>query len=193
MSTAFTTAEKLYTVAEWLELEKSAELRHEFYYGKLFSLSGGSKPTNKIIGDLTRILDQPLYEKAFQIFVHNVKAEVVPNGIYRYPDLVVAPIADDEDNYIVKHPVLLVEVASESSSQRDRIKKRREYLEVPFLWYYLIINQDEMLAELHTRDNDGRWAQHYFTEPEEVIDLQRFELNFPLSAVYARWKEPSKN
>jgi len=48
-----------------------------------------------------------------------------------------------------------------------------------------------MLAELHSRDNDGRWTQHYFTEPEEVIDLSRFELSFPLSALYERWKVES--
>jgi len=189
MSTTFTTAEKLYTVAEWLELEKSAELRHEFYYGNLIPMAGEAKRANILAGTIRLIIDMALYEKGFQVFDHDIKAEVVPNGIYRYPDLVVAPVVDDEDDYIVKHPVLLVEVASESSSQRDRIKKRREYLEIPSLWYYLIINQDEMLAELHSRDNDGRWTQHYFTEPEEVIDLQRFELSFSLSAVYARWKE----
>ncbi len=182
------TAEKFYTVAEWLHLEKSAELRHEFYYGKLFLLSGGSKRANRITSNLIEILDVSLYAKGFEIFDHDVKAEVVPNGIYRYPDLVVAPIADDEDDYIVKHPVLLAEVASEGSSQRDRIKKRREYLEIPSLWYYLIVNQNEMLAELHLRDNDGRWMQYYFTEPEEIIELSRFELSFPLSAVYERWK-----
>lgn len=190
MSTAaLETAEKIYTVAEWLELEKSAALRHEFYYGKLIPMAGEAKRANIIAGNLRRILDVPLYEKGFQIFDHDVKAEVVPNGIYRYPDLVVAPVVDDEDEYIVKHPVLLVEVASAGSGQRDRIKKRREYLEVPSLWYYLIVNQEEMLAELHSRDNDGRWMQHYFTEPNEMIELPRFELRFPLSTVYERLKE----
>ncbi|MCY7330659.1 MAG: Uma2 family endonuclease, partial [Saprospiraceae bacterium] len=137
MSTTFTTAEKLYTVAEWLELEKSAELRHEFYYGNLIPMAGEAKRANILAGTIRLIIDMALYEKGFQVFDHDIKAEVVPNGIYRYPDLVVAPVVDDEDDYIVKHPVLLVEVASESSSQRDRIKKRREYLEIPSLWYYL--------------------------------------------------------
>ncbi len=190
MSTAApATAEKLYTVAEWLDLEKSAELRHEFYYGKIIPMAGEAKKANRIAINLLKVMDDHLFQRGFEIFDHDIKAEVVPNGIYRYPDLVVAPIADDEDEYIVKHPVLLVEVASDGSGQRDRVKKRREYLEVPSLWYYLIVNQEEMLVELHTRDSDGRWAQHYFTEPEEMIELPHFELKFPLSAIYARLKE----
>lgn len=50
-----------------------------------------------------------------------------------------------------KHPVLMVEVASDKSSQRDRIKKRREHFDIPSLWYYLVADQDEMLVELHIR------------------------------------------
>jgi Uma2 family endonuclease len=32
------TAEKIYTVEEWLELEKVSESRHEYYYGKLITM-----------------------------------------------------------------------------------------------------------------------------------------------------------
>jgi len=52
MSTTFTTAEKLYTVAEWLELEKSAELRHEFYYGNLIPMAGEAKRANILAGTI---------------------------------------------------------------------------------------------------------------------------------------------
>ncbi|MCK6691278.1 MAG: Uma2 family endonuclease, partial [Thermoanaerobaculia bacterium] len=129
--------------------------------------------------------------RGFEIFDHDVKAEVIPNGIYRYPDLVVAPVVDDEHDYIVKHPVMMAEVASDQSGQRDRIKKRKEYFDIPSLWYYLIADQDEMLVELHIRGEDKRWETQYFTEPDDVIRLSRFELEFPLKAVYERLKMPT--
>lgn len=188
MVTAIATAEKLYTVAEWLELEKTAEVRHEFYYGKLIPMAGEAKKANRIASNLLKIMDDHLFQRGFDIFDHDIKAQVVPDGIYRYPDLVVAPIADDEDEYIVKHPVLLVEVASGSSGQRDRVKKRKEYFAVESLWYYLIVQQDEMSVTLHQRGAGGQWETRYFTEPEEVIEMPRFELSFPLSSVYARLK-----
>lgn len=190
MTTAPITTEKLYTVEEWLEFEKTAEVRHEYYYGKLIPMPGEAKRSNIIAGNIKRKLDEPLYEKGFQIFDHDVKTEVVFGGIYRYPDLVAAPVVDDEHEYIVKHPVLMAEVASDLSGQRDRIKKRKEYLAIPSLWYYLIADQDEMLVELPFRGEDGRWETAYFTEPDEVIRLDRFDLEFPLKVVYERLKMP---
>ena len=52
-------------------------------------------------------------------------------------------------------------------------------------------DQDEVLLELHIRDEDGRWQPpQYLTEPEEVVDLPRFDLQFPVSEVYQRLKTP---
>lgn len=181
-------AEKLYTVEEWLEFEKHAEVRHEYVYGKLIPMAGEAKRANIIAGNIRKRVDDPLYAKGFQIYDHDIKAEVVANGIYRYPDLVVAPVADDEHEYIVKHPVLMVEVASGDSGQRDRVKKRKEYLQIPSLWYYIVADQDEMLVELHTRSDDGQWGTQYFTEPEDEVALQRLGLSLKLADMYERVK-----
>lgn len=180
--------EKLYTVEEWLELEKQADVRHEYVYGKLIPMAGESKRANIIAGNIRRHIDVPLYEKGIQIYDHDVKAEVIQDGIYRYPDLVAAPVADDEHDYIVKHPVLMIEVASEDSGNRDRVKKRQEYQKIPSLWYYLVVSQDEMLVELQTRNTEGKWETTYFTEPEEEIPLERFELTLKLADMYQRIK-----
>ncbi|MBI5916547.1 MAG: Uma2 family endonuclease [Bacteroidetes bacterium] len=180
--------EKIYTVAEWLELEQQSEVRHEFHYGKLIPMAGESKNANLVSKNLLRKIELPLIEKGFETYVHDVKAEVVPNGIYRYPDLVVAPNVDDEDEYIVKHPVFMAEVSSQNSRHRDRVRKRREYFKIDSLWYYLVILQDEMLAELHVRREDGTWEAQYFTEPTDVIELTRFDLKILLSDIYWRIK-----
>ena len=190
MTTAPTLTEKRFSVEEWLEFEKTAEIRHEYYFGKLIPMAGEAKRANRIAGNLRIILDEALYTRGFDLFDHDVKAEVVPDGIYRYPDLVAAPIVDDEHDYIVKHPVFMAEVASDKSGQRDRIKKRKEYFAIPSLWYYLIADQDEILVELHARNSDGRWEQHYFTEPGDIIVLPKFDVEFTVAAVYERVKLP---
>lgn len=40
MTTTLVTTEKRYTVEEWLEFEKTAEVRHEYYFGKLIPMAG---------------------------------------------------------------------------------------------------------------------------------------------------------
>ncbi len=178
--------EKIYTVEEWLELEKASEIRHEFYYGKLIPMAGEAKNANRIAINFILKMNAPLLERGLEIFAHDVKTEVVGNGIYRYPDLVVAPLADDADEYIVKLAVALVEIASENSKHRDKIKKRKEYREIETLWYYLVVIQNEMSVELHTKDGNGNWQIEYFTEPEDEIFFPRFEIKMKLKEIYER-------
>jgi Uma2 family endonuclease len=102
--------------------------------------------------------------------------------------MVVAPVSDNEHEYIVKQPVLLVEVASEDSSYRDRVKKRKEYFKIPSLLYYLIISQDEIWIELHIKLDDGNWTTRYFTEPEDILELERFDLKLSIAAIYKQAK-----
>ncbi|GAB4489492.1 MAG: hypothetical protein OHK0019_07110 [Saprospiraceae bacterium] len=126
-------------------------------------MAGEAKRANRIATNILKKLDDPLIEKGLMVYTHDVKAQVVPNGIYRYRNLVAAPVADDEHDYIVKHPVLMVEVASKDSGNRDRVKKWQEYQKIPSLLYYLVVSQDEMLVELQSRNNDGKWETTYFS------------------------------
>ncbi len=151
MTATLEIAEKLHTVQEWLESEKHSEVRHEYYYGKLITMAGEARKANTVSKNLVRLLDVPLYQRGYEAFFLDVKAEVVPGGIYRYPDMVVTPVTDNADDYIVKQAILLAEVASEDSGYRDRVKKRKEYLKIPSLHYYLVISQDEMMIEFQDR------------------------------------------
>lgn len=187
-ATPYEITEKLYTVEEWLEFEKHSDLRHEYVFGKLIPMAGEAKNANRIAINILKKLDDVFETKGFVIFTHDVKTQVVADRVYRYPDLVVAPVADDEHDYIVKHPVMMVEVASGDSGQRDRIKKRKEYLQIPSLWYYLVVDQDEMLVELHAREGSEQWTTQYFTEPEDEIVLQRFGTPLRISDIYDRVK-----
>ena len=181
-------AERLFTVEEWLEFEKRSDVRHEFYFGQLIPMAGEAKDANRIAKNFVKKLDDELLDKGFETFSHDIKAEVLPNGIYRYPDLIVAPLVDDEHDYIVKHPLLLLEVASTLSAHRDRVKKRKEYHQVAYLWYYLIVSQDEISVELHQRNPDGTWDIAYFTELDDDIALPRLGVSLKVSDLYARIK-----
>ena len=115
METMTAVLDRKYTVAEYLESEKTADVRHEFHYGKLIEMAGESKRANDIALNLVEILRKPLRQKGYKVHAHDVKVLVKARGIYRYPDLVVAPKADDSDDFIVLQPEILVEVASENS------------------------------------------------------------------------------
>jgi Uma2 family endonuclease len=177
--------EKKYTVTEYLELEKISEVRHEFYYGKLIEMPGESKTANRIAKNCSRWFDDQLEEQGYESFTHDVKVQVLVNGIYRYPDVVVAPEADDAQEYIVLEPAIMVEVASENSAKTDRHTKLKEYIALPTLKYYLIIAQYEMSVEVFSREGN-RWIVDVFTEINDVIDLPTLGIDLPLYEIYKK-------
>jgi Uma2 family endonuclease len=192
MSTAV--AERLYTVTEYLELEKNSEVRHEFYYGKLITMPGESRVDNQISKNILKKWDDSLEAQGYYLYNHDVKAEVKSTHIFRYPDLVVTPESDDEDDYIVKKPVIMVEVASENSWKRDTLNKRKEYTALASMQYYLVVSQEEMYVELYKR-TDNAWILDQFELPEDIVSLPLFNLKISLTEIYhrVRFGETSTN
>jgi Uma2 family endonuclease len=180
-------SEKLYNVEEYFELEKNSEIRHEYYYGKLISMPGESKIANQISKNILKKWDDSLENQGYCLYNHDVKAEVVKKGVYRYPDIVVSPETDDSDIYLVKQPVIMVEVASEESWKRDTHNKRKEYTALPTMKYYMVVSQEEMYVELYYRKGQD-WILKQFEEAEDTIILTDFNLKIELSEVYHRVK-----
>jgi Uma2 family endonuclease len=180
---------KLYTVEEYLELEKSSEVRHEYHYGKLIEMPGEAKNANRIARNILLNWNAKLENQGFEIFTHDVKAEVIHRNIYRYPDLVVAPESDDDDKYIIKQPVIMVEVASDGSWKTDTGLKLKEYTALSTLKYYFIVSQEEMFIQMCVRDEDNkRWTFEFFEEENEVINIPAFNLTISLSDIYNKVK-----
>ena len=184
MTTIAEVFEKRYTVEDYLDLEKTSETKHEYYYGKLIPMAGEKKKANRIARNILRKIELPLLDQGFDVYFHDVKAAVKPGYIYRYPDLLVAPLSDDQNEYIVFEPIIAVEVASENSLNRDRGKKLDEYTHLPSMTYYLIVNQEEMLAEFYAREGE-KWTFASFSRENDVIDLPVFGVQITLKEIYA--------
>ncbi len=44
--------ERTYTVEEYLKLEKTSEVKHEYFYGKLTPMAGEKRKANRIVGNI---------------------------------------------------------------------------------------------------------------------------------------------
>jgi len=183
--------EKIYTVEEYLELEKTSEIRHEFVYGKRIPMSGESKNANDIALNCTFLLRQVAAAKGFKTYMESVKVQVDAAGLYRYPDVVVTPKSDDADTYLVTQAILLIEITSEHSAGRDQKIKLREYTHLKSLQHYLIIDQYEMLVESYRRE-EANWIYEVFDQPEAQIYFLFLDLKISLKAIYEGVTLPEK-
>jgi Uma2 family endonuclease len=132
------------TVEEYLESEETSEIRHEFVDGVMLKMAEVKKRKNRIVGRLIRFLDEPINTKGCDLFFTVVKMQI-PNGKYRYPDVVVT-CEEDADEYLIQAPCAIFEVLSDSTEDVDQGDKLEEYLKTPSVQRYVLLHQDRALV-----------------------------------------------
>ena len=153
----FTT--KRYTVAEYMALEMRSDFRHEFFEGEVFAMAGASIRHNTLVLNCAVALRNGLRGKPCRVFVESVQFAVEQGRYYNYPDVAVtcAP-ADLLAERTIESPVLLIEVLSKSTANRDRSWKFNQYKQLPSLQHYLLVSQTTCLVEWYRREESGVWS-----------------------------------
>jgi Uma2 family endonuclease len=178
-----TVAEKIYTVEEYFELERNSEIKHEFVEGQLIEMPGEKRIANRVAGSIYALLLQLLNHKVFEVYIQDVKLSTIKNKRYRYPDVMVVPVVDDEDDDMVHQAVFIAEIFSPSTEKTDRNEKLKEYSKIPSVQYYLLVSQEETVIELYKR-NGNIFEYSFYTEKTDIIDFPFFDIKLTLDDIY---------
>jgi len=171
------------SVDEYLEAEKTSSVRHEYLDGEIYAMSGASRRHNRITTNLLTHLSSHLRGGPCEVFVAEVKLRITALNYFYYPDLVVTCDPDDNDDYFVTRPVLVVEVESPSTSAIDKREKLMAYRKVESLREYLMLAQDSISGEVFRCDENGGWSREQL-EGDQELRLESVDLNLPLSSLY---------
>jgi Uma2 family endonuclease len=98
---------------------------------------------------------------------------------------------EDNDDYFVRRPVLVVEVESPSTAAIDRREKLMGYRKIESLREYLRLSQDSINAEVHRRDEDGNWWSEEVPADQE-LRLESVDLSLPLSSLFEGVEFPER-
>ena len=147
---------------EYLAGELVSEIKHEYVDGQVYAITGGTPNHVRIAGNVSREIGNFLKGKKCEALQSDMKVRI-PEGNHRYPDVVV--ICSDLEESYTDSPIILVEVLSSSTRQTDRTKKKLEYLSIPTLKEYVLIEQDFVDVEVFRKENDWR-SDHYFLGDE---------------------------
>ena len=150
-------------------------------------MPGESKNANKISNNILCKLWEVANARKLDIYTHEVRLMVQKGKIYRYPDLVIAPEADDTDTHAITQPVIIVEVLSDGTAAVDRGEKLKQYRKIDTLQHYLIIAQDEKAIDMYSRDNK-RWILESFDEEVNIIPLKALGCDIAIDAIYQKVK-----
>jgi Uma2 family endonuclease len=181
--------------AEYLEQERRAEYKSEYFQGEAFAMAGASRRHGLIVTNLVGQLWQQLKGKPCQVYSGDLRLRVTPAGLYTYPDVMVVcdgiQFADDEKDTVL-NPVLLIEVLSESTRDYDRGRKFEYYRTLPSLLEYLTVAQDKAHVEHWTRQQEDRGLLVEFSNLSQTISLTSISCSLPLAEIYDKveWTNP---
>lgn len=144
----------------YLENERLAADKHEFFRGEVFAMSGASIPHNKISINCIRELSYNLKGKKCQPFGSDLRIHIPKNTLYTYPDIsiVCGEIESTDDKFdTVTNPSVLIEILSASTRNYDIGKKFALYREIESLQEYITIDSEKYLVTKCLRNADNSW------------------------------------
>ena len=173
-------APKFLTEEEYLEYERKAETKSEYYRGELFAMAGAKASHNIILSNLIRELGNLLRKKPCTVFPSDMRVRVNSSGLYTYPDISIVcekPIYLDSKKDTLLNPSLILEILSESTEAYDRGQKFELYRNIPELKEYVLISTKYKKIESFIR-NTNSWVLH---ESRESVPFRFLSLDVEIS------------
>jgi len=150
-----------YSYDEYLTLESSSNVKHEYLEGQIYAMAGGTPEHAAIAAATIGLLFGSLRGGRCRAYDSDLRIRVSATGLATYPDITIVcgpREHDPSDPNAVVNPTLLVEVLSRSTEEYDRGDKFDHYKTLPTLRQYVLVSPREQSVEVHTREADGTWT-----------------------------------
>lgn len=175
-----------FNIEDFLAWEAEQAERHEYLHGEVFAMTGARDAHNTIALNIASGLKSALRGGPCRAFIADMKLRIDSADAVFYPDVMVtcdprdrAPEADTAK----RHPVLIVEVLSESTAAYDRGLKFEQYRTIDTLREYLLVEQDRRHVDLFRRDADGPWLLIAGDSQADVV-LESVGQTLSVAAIY---------
>lgn len=179
------TALNYQTRDEYLQLEQDTDIKHEFYQGEIFAMSGGTFNHARISGNIFVALSTQLHGKNCQPMNSDMRIHT-PSGLDTYPDISVycnQPALSDKQRTLL-NPIVIIEVLSPSTRNYDRSAKFSHYRSIVTLHDYLLVDSEKVFIEHFHKVADG-WLFHDYTQLSDEVALPSIIAPITLRDIYA--------
>jgi Uma2 family endonuclease len=195
-------SEFIYTIAEYLALERESEERHEYVDGYIYAMAGESPEHGEICANLSGIIVPQLSGTECRARIKDTKVRSGPKpkssrsrkGLFSYPDLLVVCGElrfHDEHADVLINPTVIIEVLSDSTEKFDRGDKFFRYQTWnPTMTDYLLVSQNEPLIGHYLRQPDGSWLFNFYFGLEQSLTIKSIGCTLPLATIYERVSFP---
>lgn len=177
----------LYTPEMYLEIDRQSEIKHEYFNGEIFAMTGASRKHNLITANITASLNLQLKGRPCEVYASDMRVKVSASGLYTYPDVVVVcgePIFEDKEIDTLINPTVIIEVISQSTEGYDRGEKSGNYRKLDSLSEYILISQNKSHIEHFVRQPDNQWLLSETDDVVAIIDLLSIRCKLAMADIY---------
>lgn len=167
---------------EYLSLLASSEIKYEFIDGVIYAQAGGTLPHIRITRNVNRILANATQGGPCWAYGSDMKVRINRLGrlFYYFPDAVIVCVPHDDLRVGEENPCLIVEILSASTRKIDLTYKAQDYMSLPSLQGYLIIDSENRAAELHRRTPNG-WTVEVL---QDAVELPCVNISLSMTEIY---------
>lgn len=170
------------TMQEFLAWEEQQSTKWEFDGFEPVAMVGVRYAHSAIQANLITALRNRLRGHPCRPHGSDLKIEVA--GRIRYPDALVVCTPVPPDATMVKEPVVVFEILSGSTANRDLVIKNAEYRATPSIQRYVILEQTDAGAMMFARKGED-WIAEVASGDDAILHMPEIGIEIPLAELYA--------
>jgi len=173
-----------FSATDYLVLEQASRQRHEYRYGLVYAMAGGSGNHSAICINLLSAIHGHLRQTDCRFYGSDVKVSYADRFFY-YPDaFVTCDPRDRTDHYVKRYSKLIAEILSPFTELFDRTTKFEDYQAIETLEEYVLIDQEKVAVECRRRVAGDRWESQIYQAGDRV-ELISIGLTVTIADLYA--------
>jgi Uma2 family endonuclease len=171
------------TREEFLDWAEAQDQRYEFDGFRPVAMTGGTRNHSQIIQNINFALRSRLRGTGGGPLGPDAGVATIGDAV-RYPDALVTCTKGPGVDRVIPGVVIVFEALSPTSGRTDRIEKLREYLAVPSILRYVILEHTSVGLTVHARSKgEDPWTATALTGGD-ILRTPEIGIEMPISEFY---------
>ncbi len=175
------------SIQEYLEAERAASEKHEYYQGEVFARSSVTINHHILFSNVFGEVGSKLKGRKCMPFGSDLRIHIPQNTLFTYPDITIIcgePNLTDDKFDTATNPSVIIELLSSSTRNYDKGEKFSLYRDIDSLQEYILIDTERIHVIKHIRNNDNSWQLTEFKSLENIFSIDTISLGISLINIY---------
>ena len=158
-------------------------VKYELISGETFLMTGGSPDHDLIKGNVYSLMKKYFPECYITTGDANLRAECINEENGYFPDCMIVCSKEGKKDKYYDMPVVIIEVVSPGSQYLDKAKKKTDYMQLPTLELYLMVESFKKEIKGIIRTGMNNWTEIEIRE-DQAINIKSTSIDIIIDDLY---------